>query len=63
MKITDLLLIAPLGFCLGGSAAGVFLDIGFSQLCLGISVASIAALGLYWLIGRADRRGRRRHIA
>ena len=63
MKIADLLLIAPLGFCLGGAAAGIFLDIGFSQLCVGISAASIAALGLCWLIGRADRRGRRRPAA
>ena len=62
MKITDLLLIAPLGFCLGGSAAGVFLDISFSGLCFAITSASGAALGLYWLIGLADRRSRLRQL-
>ncbi len=62
MKIADLLLIAPLGFCFGGSAAGVFLDISFSGLCLGITTASGAALGLYWLIELADRRSRVRQL-
>ncbi len=59
MKIADSLLVAPLVFCLAGSAMGVFWDVGFSQLCLGITAASGAALTLHWLLGRTRRKGER----
>ena len=62
MKLVDSLLLAPLGFCLGGSAAGVFLDIGFSQLCVGISFASAVTLSLYWVLDRLGRRTRLREF-
>ncbi len=59
MKIADSLLMAPLGFCVAGSLLGIFWDVGFSQLCLWITVASGAALTLHWLLGRPQRKGER----
>jgi hypothetical protein len=58
MKIVDSLLVAPLVFCLVGALVGALSDLGFSSLCAAISIASIVALGLHWLIGRAGRRRR-----
>ncbi len=55
MKLVDSLLLAPLGFCLGGSAVGMFIDIGFAQLCTGISLASALTLAVYWLLNRVRR--------
>ncbi len=58
MKIIDSLLIAPLFFCVIGALVGALTDMRLSPLCAAISVASMVALTLHWLIGRAGRRRR-----
>ncbi len=60
MRISDLLLIAPMLFCIVGVLIGVFTDVALSRLWAAVAAASMAALALHWLLGRPPRPGRTR---
>ncbi len=58
MRLSDSLLIAPAVFCLIGALLVAFTNLGFSWLCLSVTVASVLSLGLHWLLGRNPQRDR-----
>lgn len=60
MRIYDALLVAPVGFCIVGVLVGVFTDVALSRLWAAVAAASMAALGVHWVLARSEGRVRPR---